>query len=239
MNLPAKNTKMTMVLMPGMDGTGDLFFGFVAALPKEFRTVVVSYPKEEQLSYEDLEKFVEAACPSTEPYFLVAESFSVPLAIRVAARNPLGLQGVMLCAGFATSPMRGWLRSASISLANTFFKIPLPKFAVRWWLVGWDAPISLLRATKRAVSSVKAEVLAHRLRSVLNCDVRKELSQVSVPVLYMQANQDRIVSSRCLQVIQETRADIRVEALNGPHLLLQRHPETAAQILVEFVADVL
>jgi pimeloyl-[acyl-carrier protein] methyl ester esterase len=74
---------LKLVLLPGMDGTGMLFAGFVTALPESFETMTVRYPTDRPLSNLELEGIVRAACPVTEPFMLVAESFSTPLAIPV------------------------------------------------------------------------------------------------------------------------------------------------------------
>ena len=74
-----KTQRLRFVLLPGMDGTGELFADFVDALPKSFETVRVRYPADRCLSYSELEELVQAAC--SEPFMLVAESFSTPLAI--------------------------------------------------------------------------------------------------------------------------------------------------------------
>ena len=39
-----------LVLLPGMDGTGDLFAGLASALPSSFQPIVVAYPKDKPLS---------------------------------------------------------------------------------------------------------------------------------------------------------------------------------------------
>jgi len=92
---------VTLILLPGMDGTGLLFQDFVEALGAEIRAVVVSYPKNESLTYTALESTVQRQLPSDEPYVLLAESFSGPLAISIAASGPSGLLGVVLCCSFA------------------------------------------------------------------------------------------------------------------------------------------
>jgi hypothetical protein len=43
-----------LVLLPGMDGTGELFAGFVKALPEGFDPVIMRYPIDRPLSYADL-----------------------------------------------------------------------------------------------------------------------------------------------------------------------------------------
>ncbi len=224
-----------LVLLPGLDGTGELFSEFVAALAGEFEIATLRYPAEQCLSYAELEDFVQVACPISGPFVLLAESFSTPLAIKYAASNPGNLEGLVLCAGFATSPVRGWRRFLGSLLAPLMFHVPLPNLAAKLWLVGPDASPSLLAAVRSAVSSVQSRVLAARLRAVLGCDVRAELGRVAVPILYIQAQQDRLVSPSCLEELRRIKPQMAVVALAGPHLLLQREPRRAAETVARFV----
>jgi len=225
---------LKLVLLPGMDGTGQLFNDFVEALPNALEAVTVRYPTERCLSYSELENFVRAVCPTSGPFMLLAESFSTPLAIQYAAANPENLVGLVLCAGFATSPVRGWRQLLGRLLAPLLFRIPLPNLAARLWLVGPDAPPSLLATVRDAVSSVQPKVLATRLWAVLGCDVRAELGRVASPVLYIQAKQDRLVSAACLEELRRIKPQMAVAALDGPHLLLQREPRRAAEVVAGF-----
>jgi pimeloyl-ACP methyl ester carboxylesterase len=227
-------SELKLVLLPGMDGTGQLFNDFIEALPKALETVTVRYPADRCLSYSELENFVRAVCPPSEPFMLLAESFSTPLAIQYAASNPVNLEGLLLCAGFATSPVRGWRRFLGSLLAPLVFGVPLPNLAAKLWLVGPDASPSLLTAVRSAVSSVQSKVLAARLRAVLGCDARAELGRVAVPILYIQAKQDRLVSASCLEELQRIKPQMSVAALEGPHLLLQREPRRAAEVVAVF-----
>jgi pimeloyl-[acyl-carrier protein] methyl ester esterase len=217
-----------------MDGTGELFSTFVAALPKSFETVIVRYPADQCLSYQELEGLVRAACPTSEPYILLAESFSTPLAIQFAATHPENLAGIVLCAGFASSPATGLRRLLGRLLAPILFRLPPPSFAIEFWLVGPDASSSLVKAVKSAVSTVRPRVLAARMSAVLKCEARAELTQIDVPFLYLQATGDRLVSSSCLEVIRQMMPQVKVESIEGPHLILQRQPTRAAQVVAEF-----
>jgi pimeloyl-[acyl-carrier protein] methyl ester esterase len=224
-----------VVLLPGMDGTGELFAGFIESLPSSFRTETVRYPTDTFLSYLELMPFVQSTIPPGEPFVLVAESFSTPLAIQFAAMNPPNLRGLVLCSGFVTSPVQGLLRHLGWLLAPIIFKIPLPEFVVRLLLVGPDAPPSLLACVLNAVSSVQPEVLSARLRSVLDFDARAELDRVAVPILYLQGGQDRLVPESCVERIQKTKPPITVVKIAGPHLLFQRKPEQTADVVARFV----
>jgi pimeloyl-[acyl-carrier protein] methyl ester esterase len=222
-----------------MDGTGELFADFENALCGMFETVRVRYPTGSCFSYSELACFVQSAIPNSEPFVLIAESFSAPLAIQCAAKNSPNLKGLVICAGFATSPIRGYRRFLGSLLSRILFFAVLPEFAAKFWLVGPDAPPSLLAAVRGAISSVQPKVLAARLRAALACDARAQLSRVVVPILYVQAKKDRLVSALCLEDIQRIKPHTAVAIIDGPHLLLQRRPQRAAQVVSEFVQQLL
>jgi pimeloyl-[acyl-carrier protein] methyl ester esterase len=226
---------LKLVLLPGLDGTGTLFSELIDALPKSLEILTLSYPTKQFLAYPELEDLVSAACQACGPFVLIAESFSTPLAIKFAATNPPNLRGVVLCAGFATPPAKGWRRMLASLLAPLIFRIPLHSFAIKHWLIGRDAPTSLLPAVRSAISSVHSGVLAGRLRAVLACDVRSELSQISAPIFYIQAAQDHLVKETSLRDILAARPQVAVSTIIGPHLLLQRQPQMAAEAVVLFL----
>jgi len=226
-----------LVLMPGLDGTGTLFEDFVAALPSKFSKVVVRYPADRCLSYAELEECVADAASGSEPVVLLAESFSTPLAIRLAAKRPSNLAGLILCAGFAACPVRGLLRSTALGLAPILFRLPLPTSVLRALLAGRDARPPLVAAIRSAVLSVRRSVLSGRLRMVLRCDERMSLAEVGVPILYIQAEDDQLVRGGCLTEIQEIRPDIHAVCIAGPHLILQSRPKETARAVAEFVCS--
>src|SRR5258708_4530648 len=95
----------SFVLLPGLDGTGRLFGPFLKVLPRGTKTVVASYPPDKRLDLAALEAHVTRLLPSNSPYVLVGESFGGLLATRIAGRSPVGLQALVLCASFVTSPV--------------------------------------------------------------------------------------------------------------------------------------
>jgi pimeloyl-[acyl-carrier protein] methyl ester esterase len=175
--------QVKLILLPGMDGTGELFRDLLEELPNAFQTEVVRYPTDRSLSYSQLKEFVESADPVSNPFVLMAESFSTPLAIQFAAANPPNLKGLVICAGFVTSPVKGILRSIYSFLTPMLFRVTLPRFAIRILLLGPSASQSLLAAVQAAISSVKPNVLSTRARAVLACDARAELAQITAPIL--------------------------------------------------------
>ena len=204
-------------------------------MPKQIATAVVRYPGNQSLSYPELLDFVQSSVPPADPFVLLAESFSTPVAIQFAAKNPPNLRGLILCAGFASSPAHGWRRFTGSSFAPLAFRLPLPKFVASRMLLGLDPPPPLLVSVRDAIRSVSPDVLSARLRAVLTCDVRDELAQVAVPVLYLNASRDRLVPQSCLEEIKRIIPHVEIAAIAGPHLLLQREPQQAAHAVAEFV----
>jgi pimeloyl-ACP methyl ester carboxylesterase len=84
--MTADQTLPVLVLLPGLDGTGKLFAEFVEALKSVVECVVVAYPCDQPMGYGELEGLVVSALPKDRPFVLLGESFSGPLAIRIAAR---------------------------------------------------------------------------------------------------------------------------------------------------------
>jgi pimeloyl-ACP methyl ester carboxylesterase len=109
---------------------------------------------------------------------------------------------------------------------------------MRFLLVGRTAPTLLLASVRTAVSSVKPRALLARLRAVLACDARAELERVTVPILYLRVTQDRLVDVSCLEEIIRIKPEVVVEAIDGPHLLLQAYPQQTAEIVAGFVKQV-
>jgi pimeloyl-ACP methyl ester carboxylesterase len=77
--------------------------------------------------------------------------------------------------------------------------------------------------------------MAQRARAVTDCDATHELLQVNVPILYLQATEDRVVGKEALLEIKRLRPETTSTALRGPHMLLQREPLLAAEEISEFI----
>jgi pimeloyl-[acyl-carrier protein] methyl ester esterase len=218
-----------------MDGTGKLFAEFAKALTGEFEITIANYPPNAFRSYSGLKESVLCLLPKSDSYALLAESFSTPLAIRCAAESPENLKTLILCAGFSTSPIPAWLRPFISLLAPIVFRFKLAPLAIRSLLIGRSAPESLLGEVRDAVSSVRPQVLAARMRAIIACDVRKELAQVKVPILYLRATEDNLVPARCAAEILHIKRDAEVISIAGPHLLIQREPRRAAEAVLTFL----
>lgn len=220
---------LSLILLPGLDGTGELFAPLLAALPAELSPIVVRYPADRYLDYEALEPLVRAAIPAGR-WLILGESYSGPLAIRIAADPPPGLVGLILSTSFATSPRPLFSRAAP--LVAKFRPTLIPRALRTRFALGRDAPVELATEMHRAVASVDPAVLAARAAETLTVDVTDALSGVRVPVLVLHARCDAIVPRTALLPITRHARRCAVVELDGPHMLLQTRPaDCAAAIL--------
>ena len=81
---------ITVVILPGMDGTGMELTDFVAALAPELEAIVVTYPNDRPMDYAGHEVVARASLPIDRPFVLLGESYSGPIAISIAASAPPG-----------------------------------------------------------------------------------------------------------------------------------------------------
>jgi pimeloyl-[acyl-carrier protein] methyl ester esterase len=226
----------TLVLLPGLEGTGALFADFVAPLPPALTLIIGRYPTHQFLSYAELVSYVRTIVPAETPFVLVAESFSTPLAVMFAATRPPNLLGLILCAGFVTNPARNWTPLAKVLARSAVLRISPPRWFLQHFVMGNNPPVSLEANFRKALRSVDADVLAARLREILKCDAREELRRTKIPLLYIQAERDRLVSPESFEEIRRLRPDAELVSIPGaPHLVLQREPQKCADVLSLFI----
>jgi pimeloyl-ACP methyl ester carboxylesterase len=154
----------------------------------------------------------------------------------IAALEPPNLRGVVLSGGFATSPLRGWRRTLTWDLVPLLSHVPLPGVVVRYLMVGDEAPRALVELVTGAVGWLTPKVLCTRVREALHVDVRAELAQVRVPVLYLQPTKDRLVDPLCAEEMRTVKAG-RTVRIEGPHMLLQSEPVACAEAVAGFVRE--
>jgi len=227
----------TLVLLPGLDGTGLLFRPLLEVLPPSLPSRVVAYPPDQELGYEALLPRVMAALPADGPYILLGESFSGPLALMAAARRPAGLVGVVLCASFFRCPHPYVPRWIGPLVRPGLLRI-VPKFSQLKGLLGCYATPALKLLVRETLATVAPEVFACRLHAVLVVNVAADLAHCPVPLLYLRASRDWVVpfwnATRVLRMLPAAVMCV----IPSPHMVLQTQPQLAAEALVRFADQV-
>lgn len=227
---------MKLVLLPGMDGTGILFEPLIRALPKNLSPIVQAYPGDVPLSYEELLPHVQSALPMAEPFILLAESFSGPPALRIAATNPPGLKGVILCASFIYNPTRFPKSCRRLIQPFVFGRWPA-WLGARALVAGYSKP-AVFELVQRAHKLVTPAVLAARARAITVVNAEDALAACRLPILYIAGSRDRLVPKRNPTRIQCVNPGVKIVTLPAPHLVLQNAPEAAAKVIAQFAAEV-
>jgi pimeloyl-ACP methyl ester carboxylesterase len=224
---------MSLLLLPGLDGTAILFGPLREALPPAFRVETVEYPPD-AVDYDALLPIVRAACGRLDDCVVLGWSFSGPLAILLAAAPPPYLRGVVLAATFASSPwpLGRWLaplvRSPIAALA------PLGSRALG--TASGELGARLRRDQRAAWARLRPATLAGRVRSVLRVDVRQELAACRLPVLAFASERDLVVPGWNARRLQRLLPAIETAPLPGGHLALHTAAPLAAARLAAFAA---
>lgn len=221
----------TLVLLPGMDGTGKMFADFVAAVPA--RCLVIAYPRDEPLGYAELEQLVLAQLPQDDDFILLGESFSGPLALTLAAQHLPRLRAVVLVSTFAKLPYPRLPRVVQrLISAGPFWRMP-PVLTART-ILGRHCTPRLFELLKQTRASVAPQVWKARIGAVLAIDCTPLLPRVQVPVLCLRANEDRLIFASAVRHLSAHLPGMQLVTLEGPHWLLQTKPAESAAALERF-----
>lgn len=222
---------ITLVLLPGLDGTEVLLRPLVASLPKWVRPIVLTYPPSGDDSYPALLSLVRAAIADERECHVLGWSFAGPLALMLAAAEPNKVKSVILSASFVRAPTR-------LLPALRFALVPL---AIWVWRAARRLP--LLLASGNALRQAKAETwrrvparaIAARMRAIAAVDASALLEGCQQPVLYISASADGIVPGRSGAEVRRLRPTTRFVTIHGPHLAMFSNAPAAAQAIIDFI----
>ncbi len=227
---------VTVVYLPGLDGTGLLSRGLVDALHREVEVVVASYPRDLPLDYPGTERIARNFMPQDRPFLLLGESFSGPIALSIAKAPPPGLLGVVLSCSFAANPLP-W----AVGVGPLLGILPirwLPLGALDYFLLGSHSNAGLRAILAEIRDSVQPAVFEARIRAVLSADMTGELPGLRLPILYLRASEDRLIPRAAGDRVAALAPDVRTVDLPGPHMLLQTAPEAAARVIRGFIEEI-
>jgi pimeloyl-ACP methyl ester carboxylesterase len=155
----------TVILLPGLHGTSELFTSFIAAAPQGIRITEVDYPSNEA-SVEVLERVARERL--VDPCIIIAESFSGLIGARIAVDDRV--KALILCNSFVRSPFLPILGYLTIT---PVFSIPLPSFLIRTFLSGRHSDPTLVASVQSVLGRLPASTVARRVREVSQADERE------------------------------------------------------------------
>lgn len=228
------------LVLPGMDGTGELLSDFVAELAPEIAAEAVTYPVDRALGYDALSQIAEDALPVHGKCLLLAESFSGPVALRLAQAHPDKLLGVVLAASFASAPRTPWIPISSASLGRIASRLPvqqMPRALLSFFMMGrWATRENHARLDK-ALQAVEPHVIRHRILDATRIDALASLRDLSVPLLYLLATHDRIISGASWKAVQTALPRAALAEIEGPHCLFLTRPDACAEAVKRWTRE--
>jgi pimeloyl-ACP methyl ester carboxylesterase len=225
----------TLVLLPGMHGTATLFDPLRGRLSPSIRVLAVEYPTDATLDYAALTERVRRTLPAGD-LVLLGESFSGPMAVALAASEPAA-RGLVLASSFLRVPVPPLLRPAVRRLGPAVIARGLPAWAIERYLIGPGVAPTLVASVVSEVRRVPPAVLAARLQTLLDVDVRATFRAGRLPTLLIAGGRDRLLPPSALREAARLRPDAAMLHLHdAPHLALQTQPETVAKSLESFLA---
>ena len=227
---------LTLVLLPGLDGTGIMFRPLLRELGRECVPRVIGYPQDAGLGYPELTDLVRTQLPDGD-FCLLGESFSGPIALRIASEKPAGLRGVILCATFVRNPSPIFPAALAFLITAPLF-MAWPVSAKLNVLTGMSPSDEIRLLMMEVKKATKSPVQASRTREALRANVVRELAECSYPLLYLCGLRDIVVPRRNLQHILSLRPDTQAKYLPTSHLVLQEAPREAAALIRAFMKEV-
>jgi len=225
---------VSLILLPGLDGTGKLFDPLIRQLPKWINPVVISYPKHESYGYQDLMKIVTKSLPKDIDFVLLGESFSGPLSIMIASQRPNRLIGLILCATFVKNPFRflpSWASCFSVSPIYLLWPATIKLRAI----LSRGKYEELVQMALKVIKSVKPKVISTRVKAIFNVNVKPDLVKINVPMLYMRSRKDYLIKKHNVEAIKRLKKDMEVIEIDTQHFLLQLEPEKSADEITKFI----
>lgn len=174
--------------------------------------------------------------PKAGPYVLVAESYSGPIGISIAATRPPGLVGLVLSTTFLNCP-RPYLGQLRL-LLKLLPPIRVPTAPFVPLLLNGRATTEAKELLRVVLRQASPKAMLARLSDVATVNVASEAESIDVPTLYLRASADRVVPRSAGEAVRRHISHASITELAGPHLLLQACAHEAAEKIKEFTAGV-
>ena len=191
--------KDQLVLVPGIDGTGTLFYRQIPSLERDF-DVTTTRLRDDAATMDDLvadlDEAITRVAGERGRVTLLGESFGGALTLSYAIAHPDRVDRLVILNSFAhfESPARLWLgyqllRAMPWRMMRVLRRLNAHRMhSLRTEREEIDRFHDLMRAATR-------EGYLSRLRILRGYDIRRQLPSIAAPVLYLAADRDTLMPS--------------------------------------------
>lgn len=222
-------------MLPGLDGTGDLFEALARSLSDAIEPIICVYPQNPALGYSDLVSIAESFLPSGSPYVLLGESFSGPISVEIASMRPEGLKGLILVNTFLSNPRP--LLGKLISIAPDIFICKPPRFLLKIVTSASENGENTVDSLQEVLTRLPPSLVRARLKCVVEVDVNHLVSEISAPIQIIKSTQDWAVPANSMSLLLKAKLNVSEQELVGNHFILQCRPNRSAEIIEGFCRE--
>ncbi len=229
----------TIVLVPGIDGTAELFYRQIPLLARHFDVVAFPLPDRPDATMEDLADDLALLVDEVghNGALLLGESFGGALSLHVALRHPERVKGLVIVNSFPYLDNRLQLLAAPQLLrVLPWGAMPLARRLTEHRIHSAHVDADDLREFRRRTRSIDRDGYIRRMQLVRGHDVRDELEQITAPTLFVAGTDDKLVpSARWAEFMGERVPGAEVLLLDGyGHCCLINHDLDVGRIVADW-----
>lgn len=229
----------TVVLVPGIDGTAELFYRQIPLLASRFNVVAFPLPDNRLATMRDLVADLTTLIleVSSRPVILCGESFGGALSMSLALTSPNLVSGLVIVNSFPYLENRLQLRVAPwITKLVPWMAMPAIRRLTEHRLHSAHALEEDLREFRQRMRGVERGGYIRRLEMLSHYDIRTDLDRLTMPVLFIAGTDDRLVpSARWADFMGRRVPNGQVMLLDGyGHCCLINHDLDLAQIVADW-----
>ncbi|WP_235576640.1 alpha/beta fold hydrolase [Pseudomonas taeanensis] len=221
---------LRLVLLPGLNGNRILFTPLLSQLDPALEVEALCLPVQGSQDYDDLaDALVDRLGDS--PFVLLGESFSGPLAYRLALRQPTGLCGVIFAATFLRRPHPLLALQRYLPLRH---KLLTHSSLLRQFCLDDGASPAMVKLLRDEIQALPVRLIRARLTSLNQLQIPSQ--QLDLPALHLLPRRDRLITHLAATTLRQHCRQLQQVTIDGPHFLLQSKPQDCAQAIQQFLA---
>ena len=197
--LAVEGTGPPLIFVPGMDGTGRLFYRQVPLLTRQFRVATYALPDDATRMddlVEHLDRTIQTIAPDGEPAVVVGESFGGTLALSYALAHPDRVHRLVVINSFARFLPQFRLRLALAGVRSMPWGVmTIVRRVTAFRLHSRHTHRSEVKYFLRQTRGTTRRGYLGRLGILKDYDIRARLGQIRVPTLFIAADEDHLIPS--------------------------------------------
>jgi pimeloyl-ACP methyl ester carboxylesterase len=186
-----------VILVPGMNGTGELFYRQVPRLQRSYRVATYSLRDDAEsieLLAADLAQTVDVVAPVERRAVIVGESFGGAIALTLALRYPEHVGGLVILNSFPYFAPQVRLRLAIAGLTVLpWGAMPLVRHLTAFRLHSPHTDRAEVKQFIALTAHATRDGYINRLKLLRRFDVRDRLHQILEPALFLASEHDHLV----------------------------------------------